>query len=67
MTKKTKITIVSLLSVLLLIMCTILALVLVAHSQDDNRQPTQELSQWIHALRRCASCHGTSARLKCRG
>ena len=51
MTKKKKVTIVSLLVVLFLIIATVLTLMIVANSQNDGTEPTKELSQWMGMIK----------------
>ena len=51
MSKKRKLTIVILSAVLIFILCTVGILILVANSQNDNRAPTKELSQWMSMIK----------------
>ena len=47
MTKRRKLSIICLSAVLAVILCVVVALIIVANSQNDKRQPIAELSQWM--------------------
>ena len=51
MSKRKKITFISLGVVLAAILCTVGVLIIVANSQNDNSAPTQELSQWMSMIK----------------
>lgn len=51
MSKRKKITLISLSVVLATILCTVGVLIIVANSQNDNSEPTQELSQWMSMIK----------------
>ena len=51
MSKKRKITLICLSAVLLIILCTACGVMIVANSQNDNSNPTQQLSQWMSMIK----------------
>lgn len=51
MTKKRKSTLIFISAVLILILCTVGALIITANSQNDNSTPTKELSQWMSMIK----------------
>ena len=51
MSKKRKITLLSLSAVLLVILLTVSVLIIVANSQNDKSEPAKELSQWMGMIK----------------
>ena len=51
MTKKRKVTLICLSAVLLIILCVVAVIAIVANSQNDKREPTKELSQWMGMIK----------------
>ena len=51
MTKKGKLTLIIVSAILLLILCVVGVIAIVANSQNDKSQPTQELSQWMGMIK----------------
>lgn len=51
MTKRRKISIICISAVVLLILCTVISLIAVANSQNDNSEPRSELNRWMGMIK----------------